>query len=557
MRRIVLPCLLALNLSVYCAQTAERDAETDYAEKFLQEEHIPTDGASLVQFFKERALAKPPDPELIKELVIGLGDDDFAARESAEEKLTGMGRAAKEALLEARKSRDAEVRFRADRCLEKLEENREMLRVVYAARVLADRKPAGATEALLNYLPWAKDEMAEEAIFAAIAKVGVSDTTPNATLVDALNDTEPLRRAAAGRVLATLKDQRTNVLKLLDDADPRVRYYTASVLMPLGEKRAVDTLIVLLADTNLITAHLAEDMLFRLADSQKAPEVTVNNDESSRNRARSAWEAWWKEHRDKIDLAKLNLDQAVMGYTVIAEYSDSGHGMGRVWECGPDGKQRWEITDVSSPMDVQVLRNGHVLIAERGRITERNSTGKVLWEVKVQADATACQRLANGNTVAFTYNGIFEYERDGKEIFRYQHNGQCYGGQKLRNGNYVFMVGGSGQITEVNPEGKEVRSFRPDTPDVSGCGYWVSIEGMPNGNYFVSLGSSGRVAEIDVTGKVLWSCKTEQTTGATRLRNGNALCVNTESRAVVEYDRDGKEVWRAKTIGRPFRVRRY
>jgi hypothetical protein len=115
----------------------------------------------------------------------------------------------------------------------------------------------------------------------------------------------------------------------------------------------------------------------------------------------------------------------------------------------------------------------------------------------------------------------------------------------------------SGQITEVTPEGKEVRSIRPDSPDIGGCGYWVSCEGLPNGNYFVSMGNTGRVAEIDLTGKVVWSCKTDQTTGATRLRNGNALCVNTESRAVVEYDRDGKEVWRAKTVGRPFRVRRY
>jgi HEAT repeat protein len=557
MRRCFVYCVV-LVAAATAIRSAEPDREVEDAEKFLQDDKIKTDGESLIAFFKERAGRKAPDPETIKQLVKQLGDDDFEQREKAEEKLSGMGRAAKELLSEAAKSRDPEVRYRAERCLSKLEEGREMLRVAYAAKVIAARKPKGAAEALLTYVPSAMDQMAEEAVFAALVKVGVADGKPLPEVVKALEDKEPLRRAAAGLVLAPIKDERAKVVKLLDDSDPRVRYYAASALVPLGEKKAVETLLPLLTDGTMTTARMAEDMLFRLAPTQKLPEATLSDSsEASRKKARVAWEKWWKDNEPKIDLAKLNLEDAVLGFTVIAEYSDSGNGAGRVWECGPDGKERWEIKDVASPMDVQVLPGGRVLIAEAGRgVTERDKTGKVLWEVKVEGQTTSCQRLANGNTVAFTYNAVFEFDRDGKQVFRHDHQGACYGGSKLRNGNYVYMLN-SGQITEINPEGKEVRSIKPDTPDVSGCGYWVSVEGLPNGNYFVTLGSSGRVAEIDQAGKVVWSCKTDQTTGATRLRNGNALAVNTESRAVVEYDRDGKEVWRAKTVGRPFRVRRY
>lgn len=570
MRHLIL--LTAIGLAAVFAvgtRSAERDPETEYAEKFLQEEKIKTDGESLIQFFKERTLDTLPDPAKIKELVKQLGDDDFEVRERAEAKLEEIGRAAKEFLTEAIKNNtpdgpdvkhaDAEIHFRAERCLAKLEENREMLRVSYAARVLGERKPKGAAETLLAYLPSAKDQMVEESIFAALAKVSISEGTPNPAVVQALEDKEPMRRAAAGLALVTIKEQRAKVAKLLDDPDLRVRYYAASVLVPLGDKHAVEALMPILTDGPMTTARMAEDMLFRMASSQKVPEATLGDtNEAARKKARVAWEKWWKDNQEKIDLTKINQEDAILGFTVIAEYSDSGNGSGRVWECGADGKQRWEIKDVASPMDVQVLPGGRVLIAEAGRgITERDKTGKVLWEVKVTGQATACQRLPNGNTVAFTYNEIYEFDRDGKQVFHHtQQKGACYGGQKLRNGNYVYMVG-TGQITEVNPDGKEVRTLKPDTPDVSGCGYWVSVEGLPNGNFLATLGSSGRVVEVDMTGKVVWSCKTDQTTGATRMRNGNTLCVNTESRAVVEYDREGKEVWRAKTVGRPFRVRRY
>jgi hypothetical protein len=536
---------------------ADPDPELADAEKCLQDEQVQSDGPALVKFFQART-ATEQDNIRLQLAVRLLGNESYEVREDATATLRSAGRKAKPFLLEGLKNPDLEIVHRVEGCLARLEEHREVRLVSSAARVLGQRNPKGAAEAILAYLPSAADEAAEDALFAALGRVAVTAEGVHPALLACLSDREPSRRSAAAFVIAAVQEHRPGVVKLLEDPDLSVRYRAAVALIRVGEKKAVDALIPLLTEASFQAAQQAEDVLFRLA-SEKLPTTTLSDSSvDARRKARTAWESWWKDNQDKVDLKKLSLDDAILGFTVIAEYSDAGvGGRGRVWECGPDGKQRWEITDVASPMDVQCLPGGRFLIAEAGRgVTERDKTGKVLWEVKVSAPVS-CQRLPSGNTFVGTYNDLFEYDRTGKQIFHHRHtDSPSYYAHKMRNGNYVYMVS-TGQITEIDGSGKQVKTFKPETPDVSGCGYWHSVEDLPNGNFLVSLGSTGRVVEVDDTGKVVWSCKTDQTTGAMRLRSGNALCVGTEARSVVEYDRDGKEVWRVKTVGRPFRARRY
>src|SRR5262249_29823188 len=69
-----------------------------------------------------------------------------------------------------------------------------------AARLLAARRPAGAAEALLGYLPFAEEDAAGD-IEAALAAVGVPDGRPDPALLRALGDPSPARRAAAAEIL--------------------------------------------------------------------------------------------------------------------------------------------------------------------------------------------------------------------------------------------------------------------------------------------------------------------------------------------------------------------
>jgi hypothetical protein len=255
-----------------------------------------------------------------------------------------------------------------------------------------------------------------------------------------------------------------------------------------------------------------------------------------------------------IELSRLDSDETTLGLTVICDCDVEGQfRVGRVWECGPDGKARWQINAVKNPADVQLLPGGRLLVAEcQGFvITERGRDGKIVWSQNVDNYPVSCQRLPNGNTFFATYNQLAEVTRDGKVLYSHKRTGSIYCAQKLRNGHIVYAHAG-GQIVELDAGGKEVRALA-----LHGLAAWASIEVLPNGRYLVSQYSLNRVVEVDANGKVYWECNAQTPAFATRLRNGNTLIACTEGRCVVEVDRSGKELWKQTTLGRPFRVRRH
>jgi hypothetical protein len=67
--------------------------------------------------------------------------------------------------------------------------------------LVAVRKPAGAAEVLLAYLPFAPTERLADEATAALAAVAVRDGKPDKVVVEALEDKDPIRRAAAAAAL--------------------------------------------------------------------------------------------------------------------------------------------------------------------------------------------------------------------------------------------------------------------------------------------------------------------------------------------------------------------
>src|SRR5947209_4641300 len=70
-----------------------------------------------------------------------------------------------------------------------------------AARTLGARKPAGAAEVLLDYLPNAPGEGVVDEVCGALAAVALSGGKPDPALLKALDDKLPARRAAAAVAL--------------------------------------------------------------------------------------------------------------------------------------------------------------------------------------------------------------------------------------------------------------------------------------------------------------------------------------------------------------------
>jgi HEAT repeat protein len=556
---LVLSGVLVVGLLGAEMPTAEEETEKLLladAEKSLKDARIDLDGAALVKYFRDRTITET-DRAKLAGMVRQLGDESFDVREKASSDLVRAGRAAVPLLKEAVKDSDLEIARRAERCLEEIANNPDLHLAPAAARVLAAKKPDGALQALLDYLPWADDESVEEAVLEALVRVGLKNGKPDAILLKAIDDKHVLRRAAAAHVVGQASaDLSKPAAKLLNDADARVRYRAAAALVRSANKAAVPALIKLIGEGPFPLACQSEDLLYRVAGDQ-SPAIALAVDDDTRRKARVAWDDWWKTKGDKVDLTKVKLDEVMQGLTLVCNCDNKGATSGRVWEFRND-KTRWEINkDINCPSDAQALPGGRVLIAEyQGlRVSERDRNGKILWERKFDRFATTCQRLANGNTFVATYGEVAEVTPKNTVVYSHKTTpawGEIYRAQKLRNGHILFLCS-QNKVIEIDVTGKSIREIKITGP----ASPYGGVELLANGHYLINLYGGNKVIEVDSDGKVHWEVNVQSPSSAQRLPNGHTLVSSMDAQKVVEFDRDKKEVWSQKTEGRPFRVRRY
>jgi hypothetical protein len=562
MRSPWLPLTLVLLAPVLGVCRPDPPAALGADERLLREAGVGTDGGELLAFFR-RNTPSAAEKQRLAALIKQLGDNDFTVREKASRELEKAGRPALPLLRKALESTDAEVVRRATECRDFIERTPYPLLVGAAARMLAQRPPDGAAEVLLAFVPFAEEEVSEDAVFEALAVVGLTRPGeaggPVKAVEAALKDEEPRRRAAAAFVLGrSNKEQRPVLVRLLADDDPRVRYQAAVALARAGEREAVPVLVALLADAPLAVAWQAEDVLVRLAGDAAPVASLGSGEEAARRRCQAAWQAWWKANADKADLARLMKDDGLQGLTVICEVERIGQNPGHVRGFGRDGRERWHAEGMDSPADVHLLRGGRILVGEHWatRVTERDLKGSVLWEYKTAAHVVSCRRLPDGNTFIATSDELLEVTPEKKVVYSYRpQKGMLYNADKLPNGHILF-INGSGTVTELDRTGKEVKAFTP-RKYAEGASAWASVEPLPGGRYLIALSGTGRVVEVNGEGEILWECAAVSPTWATRLRNGNTLVTSVNGHFALEVDRDGKEVWKKEISYRPFRARRY
>src|SRR5262249_6450031 len=143
-----------------------------------------------------------------------------------------------------------ETASRARRCLQAIEAPGGGAVPSAAARVIALRKPAGAAEVLLAYLPYADDDTVVEQIKQALAAVAYPDGKADAVLLKALEDSLAVRRAVAAEALcqADKPETRSRLLKLMKDPKGLVRLRVSMALAQVGEADAVPVLIELVRE---------------------------------------------------------------------------------------------------------------------------------------------------------------------------------------------------------------------------------------------------------------------------------------------------------------------
>jgi len=271
--------------------------------KALKQAGISTDEPGLLEFFRKRTTSES-QRRLIGELIKQLGDKDFMVREKASRELEGLGSAARTALQQARKHEDPEVASRAERCLDVIGGGSHDELLACAARVLSTRKSEKAVEVMLGFLPDAAAAGVEEDVMRAVTVLAVSEGKAHTSLVQALTDKSPLRRGAAGEALAGHPDHREAVHKLIQDDEPSVRLRVLLALVCSGDKKVMPALIDCLPQLTRDQAWQIEDVLYRLG-GKKSPQLPAPSDSDALKKYRDECHAWWKEHGEKGDLARL------------------------------------------------------------------------------------------------------------------------------------------------------------------------------------------------------------------------------------------------------------
>ncbi len=532
-----------------CGAGAAEPATAD--EQLLKSAQIETDGPNLLAFFRQRSLTDEQQ-ERLAAAVRQLGSQAFKARTQASEEIVAVGPPARPFLQRALQDQDPEIARRARACLEDIERQpgagAEISQA--AVRVLVVRNPPGAVEALFKFLPFNDDECVEEEILAAANALAVHDGKVLPSVMAALRDPHPPRRAGAAYILGRVKneEERSAVRRSLTDAEPKVRLRAAQALVAAGDKGAVPTLINLIGEPQAAATWKAEELLYRIA-GEEAPQVSLGNGSAeSRQKYRDAWAAWWRDQGAKIDLAKAVQGPQQLGLTLLAEMDSN-----QVSEFGSDGKMRWKLDNLQGPVDAQVLPGGRILVAEyRGRrVTERDLSGNIQWSKQLADYPVACQRLPNGNTFIATQQTVQEVTRDGKEVYLHRLGPglAIYGAQRLPNG-HIVCIANSGVLQELDASGRQVKNLQI----AQNRGGWCGVEALPGGRYLVALMAPGKVIEVDSNGKTIWEYNLVGACHATRLPNGNTLVASMTTQRLVEVNREGKTIKETATSGRPWRV---
>ena len=515
-----------------------------------------TEGSASLDEFAKRTLTEA-DREKAEKLIRELGDDAFDVRLKAKIELKNMGVLVIRMLKTAVNDPDLEVSQSARFDLQEIEKDKAAPLSPVAARVVALRKPPGAAEALLAYLPFCDDEALLGEVQAALNAVAYTDGKPAPSLVKALEDKAAVRRGAAAEALCVgpLGENLAAVKKLLKDDQAAVRMQAALALAGSARDRdAVPVLIALIGEANGDLSGAAEEYLARLAADHGPLNLPIG-DGDARAKRRDLWAAWWKDNGERVALVDRYAPSAVqryLGYTLLIQ-----PGNNQVVELGADGKERFKLAGLLNPQDVQALPGDRYLVTEGNgqRVTERNIKGDVLWTKSVpNFFPISAQRLPNGNTFIVCRNQMLECTRDGKDVYTIgRPNNDVLTAQKLRN-NEIVVISSQGMVQRLDKDGKELKSFR-----MAQNTWMVGNDILSNGNVVIAFQAPmNKVVEYDADGKAIWeSSAVMNPMAAARSPNGNTLIVSQQwPNKIVEVDKGNKQVGEMSLPIYTMRVRR-
>lgn len=524
---LVVVCALPVMPSprIYAADAGED-------EQRLKKDLGGADAERILGYLRSQMLTESSKQQISK-LIEEMGSTNFRQRQAATRKLVEAGRVAIPLLRAATSHPDKEIASRARRCISDIQNSPRADLPIVAIRQLARLKSEKSVDVLLAYLPAVTDDALHDQIMEALANLGLSGKTAHPALKKALDD--PMLRPAAVQLL--LKSEDPAILKqlhgYLKDKDPAVRFYAAMHFLKKADREAVPVLIGLVGEApSGMMWQQSEEALYALA-GELAPAVeTKSGAPEDRREAAKQWQDWWKAKGDQVLFGRK--DDHPTDTCIVSETGQTN----RVFEWRPDGKPRFDLTNLTSPVDARILPGRRVLVAEQQgqRVSEHSFSGKLLWEQRLEDGPISVQRLPSGNTFVATMRRVLELTRDGQVVYSHAVDGDTYisDANRLTDGR-IAIVSTDGKVIFMTGAGKEIKTVTLDSQG--------AVDSLPNGHVLVSQAGTGRLVEFDAKCDKVMDVKVEGAWMGTRLPDGNTLVASKAKRKMIKIDKTGKVIW--------------
>jgi len=492
---------------------------------------------ALAREAREELTAFLPDDKLrerVADLIEDLGNEVFQVREDAHAALTGMPNVPIDLLRAATKSPDAEVRWRAIKILQSVEENDRETRLTRTFVHIQKQRLPGLADIVLQLMPPLEREATRRAAEQALRATASENDVRLLRRSTQVGPTH-VRAAALSTLVQTVGEDVADELLpfLADDAD-EIRLLAARELALLSRRECLPVLGRLL-DSEDLAIRVRCHLLLQAITGQRHGYLAYD-DEQARADAAKRWRDWLAEHGNESDLKFPPAAHTVaLGKTILCVWAEK-----KLIEIDATGTKTFETGGFRYPWGCQGLPNGHRLIcdSEQRCVIEYDAAGNEIWRKGSLPGGPGCvQRLASGNTlISMMSSGqVMELAPSGRIVWQVQLAGGPTTAQRLGNGNTLVNLQTAKKVVEIDPNGKTVWQLE-------GLNRVHTAQGLVNGNVLTCDMNHNKVVEYDRQGKIVWELGDfSNPAQAQRLANGNTLVG--DSKGLHEYTPDKRRIW--------------
>jgi uncharacterized protein (UPF0248 family) len=244
--------------------------------------------------------------------------------------------------------------------------------------------------------------------------------------------------------------------------------------------------------------------------------------------------------------------------------------LGRVLHIGSNGETLWETSALKMPYDAVPLSDGGYLVnIIRARAVWRvGRDGQIVREWPVGGYPCSLQLLPNGHFLVAGWDDdtpgfVREFDTGGQCVWSVENLRWPWCAQRLSGGTTLIADAGTGRVYEVTPDGIEiwgVGGLGPDRPALFDTLGPVYCQRLDNGNTLVSIRGLSRVVELSPQGEAVWEVGPDVVStqySAIRLPNGNTLIADQGHHRVIEIDMGHTIIWELGGFGYPAKAYRW